>query len=508
MLGGLTAGGLGLSAAPKRPNIVLIMADDMGFSDIGCYGSEIATPNLDGLAKRGIRFTQFYNTARCCPTRATLLTGLYAHQAGIGHMVNDEGTPAYQGYLNDHCVTIGEALKKGGYRTLMCGKWHVGEERGHWPCDRGFDRYFGLISGASNYFRLDEGRHMAMDNEPYTPQGDRYYMTDAFTDHAVDFIGQYGRTDQPFFLYQAFTSPHWPLHAWPADIAKHKGKYKEGWDALRARRHKRMIEMGIVNPKWPLTPRDPRAPAWADAQDKDLLDLKMAVYAAQIDRMDQNIGRLLRKLKETGIEENTLVMFLSDNGGCAEEVNRGKPGVPPGSADSYMSYGLPWANASNTPFRLYKHWVHEGGIATPLIARWPAAIKQTGTLTHQPGHLIDLMATCLDVAATSYPTTHNGKAITPLEGKSLVPIFHGQTRQPHDAIYWEHEGNRAVRAGKWKLVSRHPQGFELYDMEADRTEMNDLSASNPAKTRELTALYDTWAAKVGVTPPKKSRKDG
>lgn len=487
--------------ASRRPNIVLIMADDMGFSDLGCYGSEISTPNLDRLAHGGVRFTQFYNTARCCPTRASLLTGLYQHQAGIGHMVQNRGLPSYQGYLNDRCVTIAEALRQGGYRTLMSGKWHVGETRPHWPTDRGFDKYFGLISGACNYFRLDPGRRMALDDQPFTPEPGSFYMTDAITSHAEDYIDRYSREEKPFFLYVAYTAPHWPLHALPADIEKYRGKYLRGWDVLRKERHARLIEMGIADRRWPLTPRDPAAPAWETVSDKQARDLKMAVYAAQIDRMDQDIGKLLAKLRQVGAEENTLVLFLADNGGCAEEVDRGKPGVPAGGPDSFMSYGLPWANASNTPFRLYKHWVHEGGISTPLIAYWPAVIKQRNTLTREMGHLIDIMATCLDVAGVEYPKTYQEREITPLEGKSLVPIFRSGRRQGHDAIFWEHEGNRAVRQGKWKLVSRYPDAWELYDMEADRTEMTNLASKEAERARELLARYEAWAKRCGVVMP-------
>ena len=505
-------------SGPRQPNIILIMADDMGFSDIGCYGGEISTPNLDRLAEQGLRFTHFYNTARCCPTRASLLTGLYAHQAGIGHMISDRGVPSYQGYLNNQCVTIAEALKPGGYTTLMSGKWHVGEQRPHWPVDRGFDRCYGLISGGSNYFKLDGARQMVVDDEPFTP-GEGFYMTDAFSDNAVKFIAEHTENessrDKPFFLYVPYTAPHWPLHAWPQDIAKYRGKYMAGWDALRKERHARMIKMGLVDESWPMTPRDPDAPAWEDAGDKELEDLKMAVYAAQIDRMDQGIGKILDKLREAGAEENTLVMFLADNGGCAEEIDIpkgtprntwGDPDAPPGPATSFDSYGLPWANASNTPFRLYKHWVHEGGISSPLICRWPAGIKQSGAITHEPGHVIDLMATCLDVAGVDYPDTYNDNRIKPLEGKSLRPVFESGRRQGHEAIYWEHEGNRAVRQGQWKLVSRYdkPQAkhgdWELYDLEADRTETNNLATANPDKARQLAGLYQQWASRAEVVP--------
>jgi arylsulfatase A-like enzyme len=481
------------------------MADDMGYSDLGCYGSEISTPNLDRLAADGLRFTQFYNGARCCPTRASLLTGLYAHEAGVGDMVGNRGTPAYQGYLNERCLTIAEVLRAGGYRTYMAGKWHVGEERPHWPVDRGFDHYFGLISGACNYFLLEPGRKMARDDQPFTPSGDKFYMTDAFTDAAVGFLKDHGQSKQPFFLYLAYTSPHWPLHAWPEDIAKYRGKYTMGWDALRQQRHRRMIEMGLVKADWALTPRDEKAPAWEDVKDKDDRDLRMAVYAAQIDRMDQNIGRVLDTLKQMGAERNTLILFLADNGGCAEEVNR-KPGVPAGPKESFCSYGLPWANASNTPFRLYKHWVHEGGISTPLIAYWPAVITEGRKLTDQPGHVIDIMATCVDVTGVKYPETFEGRQILPREGLSLLPIFQGKQRTPHEALYWEHEGNRAVRQGKWKLVLRKPGKWELYDMQADRTELRDLADQQPEKVKELTAAWDSWAARVGAMRPGEQQR--
>jgi arylsulfatase A-like enzyme len=501
----------------KRPNIVLIMADDMGYSDIGCYGGEVNTPNLDRLAAGGLRFTQFYNGARCCPTRASLLTGLYPHQAGVGHMVGNRGYPAYQGYLNEKCVTIAEALKPAGYRTLMSGKWHVGEDRPHWPVDRGFDKHYGLISGGANYFDITKAkakgvkRKMAIDDEPYMPPKEGFYITDAFSENAVKFIDSYGRGKEPFFLYLAYTAPHWPLHAWPEDIAKYKGKYLKGWDKLRRERYERMIKMGLISKKWAMSPRDTATWPWVEEKDKELMDLKMAVYAAQIERMDYGIGRVLDKIKEIGAQENTLVMFLSDNGGCAEGGPVGfdnrKNGLPPGGVDSYMSYGLSWANASNTPFRRYKHWVHEGGIATPFVAYWPALIKNGGAVTHQVGHIVDVMATCLEVAGVEYPTTYKNQEIIPLEGKSLLPIFEGRTRQGHEALYWEHEGNRAVRQGKWKLVSAHGKGWELYDLEADRTELNNLAQEYPQKVEQLRTMYQRWAERCGVLPwPIKARR--
>jgi len=499
-----------LGVKGRRPNIVLIMADDMGYSDIGCYGGEVNTPNLDRLAAGGLRFTQFYNAARCCPTRASLLTGLYPHQAGIGHMVGNRGYPAYQGYLNKRCVTIAEALKMAGYNTLMSGKWHVGEKRPHWPVDRGFDKYYGIVSGGANYFDITKAkapgvkRTMAIGDKPFIPKPGKFYMTDAFSENAVKFIESHGGSKEPFFLYLAYTAPHWPLHAWPEDIAKYKGKYLKGWDRLREERHERMIKMGLVSKKWKMTPRDSATWPWVEEKNKELLDLKMAVYAAQIERMDWGIGKVLEKIKDIGAEENTLVLFLADNGGCAEGGPVGfdnrKNGLPPGGVDSYMSYGLSWANASNTPFRRYKHWVHEGGIATPLIACWPAVIKRRNTITHQSGHIIDIMATCLDVAGVEYPKTYQGRELIRLEGKSLLPIFKGKKRLGHEAIYWEHEGNRAVRQGKWKLVSAHKGPWELYDLEADRTELNNLAEKYPQKVGQLKTMYKSWAKRCDVRP--------
>jgi arylsulfatase len=376
--------------------------------------------------------------------------------------------------------------------------------------DRGFDRYFGLVSGAANYFdpvktkAKGVNRKMALDDQPYTPPKDGFYMTDAFTDHAVEFLDEHGRRDEPFFLYLPFTAPHWPLHAWPEDIARYKGKYLNGWDKLRGQRRERMIDMGIIRNEWTMSPRDEKTWPWTDEEDKESMDLKMAVYAAQIERMDYGIGRVMEKIRRLGAEKNTLVMFLADNGGCAEGGPTGfdnrKNGLPPGGVDSYMSYGLSWANASNTPFRRYKHWVHEGGIATPFIAYWPAVIKNGGGITHEVGHIIDVMATCLDVAGAEYPRARDGKAVTPLEGRSLLPIFRNGRRAGHDALFWEHEGNRAVRQGKWKLVSAHGGPWELYDLEADRTELNNLIDDHPDKAEEMKALYEAWADRCEVLP--------
>lgn len=497
------------AATAKRPNIVVILADDMGFSDIGCYGSEIHTPNIDVLAADGLRFTQFYNTARCCPTRASLLTGLYSHQAGMGDMVGfpDQNRPSgpYQGYLNDRCVTIAEVLRQAGYSTYMSGKWHVGERPEHWPRKRGFDRYFGLISGGSSYWELStpdpHPRIMVMDDQPCEPQGEHFYMTDAFSDYAVKCIDEHAGNENPFFLYLAYTAPHWPIHVWPDDIAKYKGVYDIGWDELRERRYRKMIELGIVDARWPLSPRDPAVPSWEDVQDREDRALRMAVYAAMIDRMDQGIGGVLSALKRSGADDNTLVLFLSDNGGCHEPVEKRKlhtDGKLPGERGSFLGYQRPWANASNTPFRMFKHWVHEGGIATPLIARWPSRVVKGGSLTHQVGHVIDMMATCCECAGVSYPQTFGGRELVPMEGRSLIDVLDGKTRASHDAIYWEHEGNKAIRQGAWKLVAAKDKNWELYNLEADRTELHDLVTENESKVESLSTLWNQWAAKCGV----------
>lgn len=508
-------------AADPPPNIVLMMADDLGFSDLGCYGSEIRTPNLDRLAREGLRFTQFYNTARCCPTRAALLTGVYPHQAGVGHMMADWGRPGYRGDLSPHCVTIAEVLQAAGYQTLMCGKWHVTRHmdpngpKHNWPLQRGFMEFFGTIEGGGSYFHPVT---LTLGNQP-AAVGEGFYYTDAITEHAVEFIRGAAKNPRPFFLYVAYTAPHWPLHARAEDIAHYQGRYALGWDELRQRRYRRMIELGIVRESWALTPRDPAAPAWDKAPDKPWHQRRMEVYAAQVERMDRGVGRIVEAIEQLGLTDKTLIMFLADNGGCAEEIAanwKGRaiatttrdgrpvqignnPSVMPGPEETYQSYGLPWANASNTPFRLYKHWVHEGGIATPLIVRWPGKVATPGTLTHQVGHVTDLMATCLEVAGAKYPAVFRQQSLVPLEGMSLVPVLRGQNRQ-RGPIFWEHEGNAAVRQGRWKLVRKYLGPWELYDMEADRTEMHDLASTRPEIVDQLAKLYQTWARRAGVEP--------
>ena len=540
------------SAQAAPPNIILILSDDMGYSDIGCYGSEIATPTLDALAQGGVRFTQFYNTARCCPTRAALLTGLYAHQAGIGHMVDDWSTKvgdAYAGDLSKRAVTIAEALKPAGYGTYMVGKWHVTNkakattdaEKDNWPRQRGFDRFYGTIHGAGSFF---DPNTLVRDNTLISPYADpeyqprEFYYTDAINDQAARFVTEHKErsAEKPFFLYMAHTAAHWPMHAKESDIAKYRGKYDAGYDAIRTARLEKMKQLGLLDSRWQVSPQ---AGDWSKVNNKAWEARCMEVYAAMIDCMDQGIGRLVDTLKKNGQYENTLILFLQDNGGCAEQMGRNgslKPraeaptlptlprdylqpdmipkqtrdgfptrqgaGVMPGGADTFIGYGRNWANVSNTPFREYKHWEHEGGISTPLIAHWPRGITSDrhGKLEAQPGHLIDLMATCVDLAGAKYPAEFKGLPIPPMEGVSLAPAFGGKPLNRPQPIFWEHEGNRAIRMGDWKLVSKYPGGWELYDIAADRTEMNDLAAQRPERLKEMSSRWETWAKRVGVMP--------
>lgn len=523
------------NGSSDTPNIIIILNDDMGFSDIGCYGGEIDTPNLDRLAANGLRYSQFYNTARCSPSRASLLTGLHPHQTGIGILTYDNGPEGYAGDLNKSCVTIAEVLKAKNYKTYLSGKWHVSSNlttpTESWPLQRGFDHFFGTIIGAGSFYfpntltRGNDNIESEAANDP------AFFYTDAISDQAAAYIREHDRAhpDAPLFQYVAYTAPHWPLHAHDEDIAKYKGRFDAGWDNLRKSRLAKLVEAGIIHPGWQLTDRDPTQPPFTEAENREWLLRCMEVYAAQIDRMDQGIGRILKALEDTGRLDNTLVIFLSDNGACAEDIpdnvtakelvdqlmiakaetRDGRPvrfgndpALMPGPEDTYQSYGTAWANLSNAPFRLYKHWIHEGGIATPFIVHWPAGIAEKGGLRHNPGQLPDIMATILDVTGADYPGTFGGNAILPCEGESLVPSF-ASAYSPRGPMFWEHEGNAAVRVGKWKLVRKYPGAWELYDMEADRTEMHDLAGQHPQRVAEMSAQYDVWADRCGVIPRDK-----
>jgi len=542
----------------KAPNIIIIMSDDMGYSDLHCYGGIIQTPNLDKLAANGIRYTQFYNTARSCPTRASLLTGLHPHQAGVGHMVGSpKEAEGYRNELNENCVTIAEVLKTAGYKNYCVGKWHVtahakqGDPNFNYPLQRGFDEYYGIIGGAASFFdphTLCRGnKYITIENDPeYRPE--TYYFTDAIGDNSVQYIKKHGK-NQPFFMYVAFTAAHWPMHALEKDVEPYYGKFDTGWDAMRKEKYAAMVKSGLIKKQWNLS-FDESVTPWEKEEYKDFEKRCMEVYAGMITNMDRNIGKIVQALQETGQLENTLIFYLQDNGACAENQGRelgrnqrkipngsilapmspdelqtsmtpwrtrdGKPtftgkDVMPGGPDTYASYGKGWAYYSNTPFREYKHWVHEGGIATPLIAHWPSGMKKKGVTRDVPGQLMDLMATCVDVAHAQYPSERNGKAIIPLQGMSLVPSF-GKEIKTDRYLLWEHESNKAIRKDKWKLVHKATgkekdknvptpySAWELYDMEKDRTETNNLASSYPQIVKELADAWERIAWEVKMKP--------
>ncbi|MCH2314305.1 MAG: arylsulfatase [SAR202 cluster bacterium] len=509
----------------------------MGYSDLGCYGSEINTPNIDSLASNGIRFSQMYNSARCCPSRAALLTGLNPQQTGVGHMVSTFGQsasiniPAYQGYLNETSATIAEVLKENGYQTYMSGKWHVGggydlTDASTWtpgnhthptPVQRGFDKFFGIVAGAANFFHP---RTLMKDEKFLDIDTSDFYLTDAISENAVSMLEDSSKTEKPFFMHVAYTAPHWPLQAYEEDIAKYLGKYRQGWDKIRTSRHEELKGMGILDSKWEISPRDSSSRPWGTVDGQVWEDLRMAVYAAMIDRMDQGIGKILDKLRELSLDENTVVMFLSDNGGCAEflaeETERPTPlqystptpdgrkiqignrkDLNPGSDDTFMSYDLPWANASNTPFRLFKRWTHEGGISTPFILSWPKRINKS-SIVHEPTHIIDIAATIYDAAQAVYPKEYNGNPITALEGSSFLEVLNEGNWERTDSIYWEHEGSRAMRDGEWKLVSEVGEGWELYNMSEDRTELNNLAEKEKDRLLKMQNSYKEWMNRCGV----------
>lgn len=505
---------------PDRPNIIIILSDDMGYSDIAPYGGEINTPNLESLARNGIKFTQFYNAARCCPTRASLLTGVYPHEAGVGHMTNppsdinghNYGVPEYQGKLSSNVVTISEVLKQAGYTTLMSGKWHLSFfDKNQWPLQRGFDKFYGFISGAGNYFKPDSPRFIFDGNGKIDIKDENYYTTDAFTDKAIKFISEAitDNQERPFFLYLSYNAPHWPLQAPKSEIDKYRGKYMNGWKNLRQQRYNRMIEMELIDSTWNLSYDDIVSWESLDKPKQKEMDLRMAIYAAMIDRMDQNIGRLVEDLKRKKLYDNTIIMFLNDNGACAEFDMLGSgPKEQLETKDGYaLTYGKAWANASNTPYRSYKHWVHEGGISTPFIVHWPKGISESvrGQTINQYGFLPDIMATCQELAKTQHPKEYNGNKIKSISGKSLTPLFYGSNEEIHnEPIFWEHEGNKAVRMGDYKLVQDwekgNPNNWELYNLLTDRTEQNNLILSEPEKADEMIVMYNEWANELNVLP--------
>jgi arylsulfatase A-like enzyme len=511
------------SQQQKRPNIVLIMADDMGFSDLGCYGSEISTPNLDQLAKEGTRLRQFYNGGICAPSRASLLTGQNPHKAGMGFFNQDLGLPAYQGYLNKESLTIAEVLKSGGYNSYLCGKWHVGNDKTQWPLQRGFDKFFGSLSGAFSFFddipitkNPPALQYLYEGNERYVIKDKNHYLTDVLTDKAISYLNEQPNQD-PFLLYMAYTSPHWPMHAKPKDIAKYKGRYDLGWDSLRTIRHKKMIDLGIVDANQKPV-KDNTLPLWNKLtyDEKKLYTAKMEVYAAMVDNLDQNIGRLVKYLKSKNQLDNTLIVFISDNG--AEDWDFSKLGLainrssgPVGTAGSNESYTQNWAQLSNVPLRAYKSTPYEGGLSSPFIARLPGVIT-ANKIQQGSAHIIDLLPSFIELAGVSYPTSYNGVKPHPLQGKSFIDaIKNDQWNHRGKPLFHEWAGNRAVWDGKWKAVSTYPANkWELYDLSIDRTESNNLVTQHPDVLRKLESQYQAWANENAVTEwnPNLAKKTG
>lgn len=518
---GMAAGVLAMAdqadgAESSRPDIIVILADDLGFADLGCYGGEIRTPHLNRLAEGGLRYAQFYNAARCCPTRASLLTGVYPHEAGMGWMDNsDVRTPTYRGDLRKDVVTIAEVLRSAGYVTGMTGKWHVSDIRknrggikDNWPLQRGFDEFYGIIGGATHYFR--PGAHRGNEREP---DPEDIYFTDAINDEAADFVRRtHARDpDQPFFLYVAHIAPHWPLHAREEAIAEYAGRYDGGWDALRKERLQGQYEVGLWESPVELSPRDARVRPWDEMTPDEQREFarRMEIYAAQVDVMDRGIGRLLATLEETGRMDNTLIFFLSDNGAADEFISSGPSRDIFGDlSDTWESYRVPWANAGNTPFREHKCRIHEGGMRTPLIAHWPAGIKQalSGSWVRDPGHLIDLMATALAVSGAVYPEEMDGQPVKLYRGVSLTPHFRGETLEQRP-LFWEHEANIGMRDGDWKLVAMTPRNesfcesrLELFNIADDPTELNNLAGTYPERLASMYAAWRDWGEEIGVFP--------
>jgi arylsulfatase A-like enzyme len=523
-LSATVAGAAGVAAAGRRrPNILLIVADDLGYSDLGCYGGEIETPVLDALAANGLRFSQFYSTARCCPSRASILTGQYPHKVGVGHMVTDMGHPGYRGRLSENAVTLAEVVKSAGYRTFMSGKWHVGTND---PTRHGFEQYFGTLISAATFW--DSGKYLRLpqgsETRHYAP--DAFYGTDALTDYAQDFLKDARTTpDRPWFLYLAYNAPHFPLHARPEDIARYRNRYAAGWDLLRQERLARMKRLRLVSKGTRLSPRSKftnfgetvsaENPPWDSLPQERRADLamRMAIYAAMVDRMDQNIGRVTADLRANGELDNTLLIFLSDNGACAEWdpfgfdvssspdniLHQGDDLARMGSRGTYHSVGSAWANASNTPWRMYKHYSHEGGISTPCIVHWPAGFRRRNAIESSPAHLIDLMPTIVAASGARYPERIDARRIPPMAGSSLLPALRGKP-MPERALYFEHEGTRAVREGRYKLTALRGGPWKLYDMERDRTELEDLAGVQPLRVESLARKWHEWAADNQVTP--------
>lgn len=522
----------------EPPNIVVILADDLGYSDLGCYGGEIDTPNIDALASGGVKLTQVYNSARCCPSRASLMTGLYPTQAGIGDFTtlkpSSSRGPGYLGRLNDNCATIAEVLKPAGYGCYYVGKWHMHSASG--PIRRGFDEFYGYTQDHSHdqydadyYIRLPEGRHKEND-----PDADKFYVTDVFNDYAIEFIKQGQKTGKPWCLFLGHSSPHFPVQAPPERADKYESTYLRGWDVLREERFKRMQQIGLIDgDHWKLSPREivpvdndliansfpgQQNPAWDTLTPDRQHDLarRMAVFAAMVEGVDHGVGQITKHLKDTNELDNTLIVFLSDNGACYEwgpfgfdgksrlgttTLRTGEAVREIGGRGTHQSYGSAWANLGNTPFRMYKHFTHEGGISTPFIAHWPAGIGERSGWVRDPAHMMDILPTVMDAAGATYPQNLRGNKITPLEGTSLLPAMRGVST-PSRSIGFDHQAAHALRDGDWKIVysKRMPTElkWELYNLRDDRCELNDMSAEQPERLESMISSWEDWARRVGV----------
>jgi arylsulfatase len=523
------------NSAEAPPNIILILVDDMGWSSIGCYGGLVETPNIDALAEKGVRFNQFYNGARCCPTRATLMSGLHPHQVGVGHMTLpikgvEHPKPGesdfdvkvkswerrsypreYQGWLDTEIPTVPEMLKTAGYGTYMSGKWHLNNENSEtWPVQRGFDRFYGHFSGTSGYFQTYS---LHRQNSPVKEEGNRFYLTDALGTEAIEYLSEHDeqKDNVPFFLYLAFNAPHFPLQSMPEDFQKYRGRFKAGWDILRKEKLERQKEMGIVPKNTRLSKRPDDIPAWdsLNSKQQNEMDAIMATYAAMVDRVDQNIGKLVDHLKATDEFQNTIIFFLSDNGAEAESralgrfrmAELGRYGDGENRGRPWAKYGKAWANFSNTPCRYYKHYTHQGGVQTPLIAHWPKGIpaRQNGRILSQNSYLPDLVETCIEMAGAVRPANWHGKPVPEAEGVSLMNTIRGEVSPVHTKpIMIEHEGNCMVRLGKWKLLRSYGQPWELYDIETDFSETQNLIAENQEVANHLKRAYAEWAERIGV----------
>ena len=467
---------------PDRPNILIMMVDDLGFADFGCYGSEIETPNIDRLAGEGLRFSQFYNTAKCHSSRVSLLSGLYCNQAGSEEL--------------NRATTIAQVLKDAGYATSMTGKWHLSKE----PTDFGFEQYWGHLSGATDFFVGDNT--FRLNGQPWSEFKDGFYTTDANIDFSMQFLDRSLESGKPFFHYIAFNAPHYPLQAPEADIRKYAGRYDAGWSTIRDQRFAKQKSLGIFPSDMVLPPMPSHVPSWDDlgSAERTFESFRMSIFAAMVDRIDQNIGRLVEYLKDKGQLDNTLIMLCSDNGACPFERSK-KMDIAPWKPKSYYTYDASWATVGNTPLRHYKQTQHEGGISSPLIVRWPGHVKNAGGWERSVGHLVDFMATCIEVAGASYPDT---EGLEPLQGKSLVPLFRGETREGHEDLYFQFSSCRALRQGDWKAVSFYGSAWELYNIAEDRCEQHDLASKVPERVAAMAERWQDMAVRLDHLPPKQS----